>query len=78
MKVYTTEEREGTVVLTVYKSMKAFTSENKWCDPKFINVATTKDLDGFEFANEKSMIVYTDIENESRLMLRDIFLNGDT
>jgi len=74
MNVYTTELVNGVVELTKYPSCKAFLSENNWCDDKFINVATTKDLEGYEYANEKSMIVYSDEQRKSQLMLRDMFL----
>jgi len=75
MKVYTTELKDGEVILNVYPSQKAFRETESWVDPRFINVACTEDLEGYEFANEKTCIVYTDIEIKSQLLLRDVYLN---
>ena len=74
MRVYTTQEIKGEVVLNSYKSIKLFLSEHGWCDREFIHVTTTKCLETFEFANERSIIVYSDLEKKSQMMLRDIYL----
>jgi hypothetical protein len=57
MKVYATKVNDGQVILIEWTSQKAFERNQSWIDPKFIQVATTKDLDSYEFPYEKGMVV---------------------
>jgi len=74
MKVYATMLNEsGEVILKEWPSKKAFEANERWCDPKFINVAATNDLEGYEFytprQKDKPGIVYTSDQMESHIRL---------
>lgn len=73
MKVYATVKNDkGDIVLKEWQSAKAFLVSDRWCDPKFINIATTKDLKGYEFypsSESKSFIVYTPAQIKSHELL---------
>lgn len=62
MKVYATiKSEEGKVILKEWKSIKSFETNERWCDPKFINIAKTDQLEGYEFYPSQSgnFIMYT-------------------
>ena len=73
MKVYATLIEDGEVVLKTWSSKAKFQSTEGWCNPKFISVACTEDLAGYEFSNERSMIVRSEDKLASELLLREAF-----
>jgi len=77
MKVYATLlNDEGKVILKEWPSAKVFQANERWCDQKFLNVAKTSDLKGYEYYPAKShrttcnfKIVYTNDQIKSRILL---------
>lgn len=60
MKVYATIKNEdGSVILKEWKSIKVFEANERWCDPKFINIAKTNQLEGYEFYTLEQIESYT-------------------
>jgi len=70
MKVFATVENNGKVELVTFNSVKEFQSKETWTDEKFINIAKYDELESYRFANERTILVHTDIQKESQLMLR--------
>lgn len=61
MKVYGAKVNcYGNVVLCTFPTKAAFELSESWIDPKWIRIATTKDLAAYEFPYEKGMVVYTE------------------
>ena len=70
MKVYATKlNSDGDVILIEWASKKVFESGHSWVDPQFISVATTSDLDVYEFPYEKGMVVYSQDQIDSHNLL---------
>ena len=65
MKIYATEIKRGEVVVNQWPSKKAFESTESWVDPKFIHVATAKDL--VDYIDEPYSMV---IQNPERIASR--------
>ena len=74
MKVYATTKIEGTVTLLEWPSQSAFTKVEGWCDEKWINVATTNDLEGYEFPEKGGFIVHTEDQLASHALLHELYL----
>lgn len=74
MKVYATTKILGEVTLLEWASKKAFQDAHSWCDPKFINIATTDDLNSYEFPEKGGFIVYTDDQLASHKLLHELYL----
>jgi len=75
MKVYAVIKTDEGLVLKSWPSKKSFEREERWCDPKFIRVITTADLESYEFPIETGFIVYSDDAIAAHGMLRDVYLN---
>ena len=73
MKVYATQLVDGKVVLKDWPSKAVFQDREGWCNPKFINVAVTTDLPDYEFAHVRTMVVYTEDQKASKLLLQAKF-----
>ncbi len=74
MKVYATVEEGGEIKLVKWSSIAKFLLNERWCDEKFINVVTTKDLVNYE-EPKNTMIVYTDQQVKSHAILQGLYLN---
>jgi hypothetical protein len=72
MKVYATTKILGEVTLLEWASKKAFQDAHGWCDPEFINIATSVDLVNYEF-NEPTMIVYSEDQKASKTILHNLY-----
>ena len=70
MKVFTVTSNG----LKVWDSIKKFESENRWCDPVFIRVCTTKELINYEFPYQSGMIIHSDEEIKAENILHEQYL----
>ena len=74
MKVYaTTINKDGSVGLRTFPSKKAFEAIWSWCDPRWIAVATTVDLETYEFPYERGMVVRDEYQIASHNILHDVY-----
>lgn len=76
MNVLTVEKLRGQLVVTKYKSEKAFLAANgnSWCHEKFLKVLRSSDLENYEFSYEPGMVVYTTDQIAAHNMLHGIYL----
>tara|TARA_R110000782_G_scaffold164160_1_gene256172 strand:- start:1057 stop:1323 length:267 start_codon:yes stop_codon:yes gene_type:complete len=74
MKVFATVSNNGDVRLCEWTSKKAFEVNQSWIDPKFINVATTEDLNDYNFPYEKGAIIYSDEQIASQNLLHKKYM----
>ena len=73
MKVYATTKNTDRVELLTWASKSAFEKSESWCDAKFINIATTNDLESYaDFGEYRSMVVYNDDQIASHLLLKEL------
>lgn len=74
MKVYATAKIDNEVQLLEWDSVKEFEKNESWVNPKFINVATTKDLENYaDFGEYKSMVVLTKDQTASCQLLKETY-----
>ena len=75
MKVFATKTgpKGDRVVIIEWTSIGAFERNQSWCDPKFIAVATSADLDFYKYPYEAGTVVYSKERIDSYNLMHEQF-----